>query len=711
MKKMFRLVLFFSVWSVLPVGAQRILTENDQDVDELWRRERDSVETVNVPVGYKVWRIGEQFGDIRQAEPDTLQYMFMNDAFTSGRTGHYNHTGNLGAPRLNRIFMERNSTYDNANFLFARPYDFFLTGPDALLFTNTKSPFTNLTYHSGGGKVNGDDHFKALFATNVNKQTGVGFKIDYLYGRGYYANQANSQFNFTIYGSHLGEKYQLHTMYYANHVKNAENGGLENDAYVTNPESFATSYSTNDMPTNLSRTWSKMHVNTFYLTHRYSFGFRRYYDDKGNLVRSRTQQEGGGKFLRNILSASANDSLGAGREDSIAPLKLRPEFVPVASVIHTLRIDKNNRQFLSNLAKDNFFKDYYLPGDSANDKTDYLRIKNVFALELREGFNKWVKSSLRLFAQHEWERYTLPNLNRMREAYNENHISLGAQLAKEQGRIFHYRVRGEMRTSGSDWGEFNVEGTADFKLPLKRDSLSLHLFGHVKNELPSFYFRHYHARNAWWDNENLNKQFSTRVGGELSYKALKAKVVVENIKNHTYFQEQKTVNTTAEGKYLYAVNVQQHTPNIQIVSAALSHELKLGIFNWNNELTYQLSSEKAVLPLPALNIYSNLFIRFRIAKVLATDFGVDARFFTKYDAPAYSPMIGQFAVQDNASKVSIGNYPMVNVYANFHLKQTRFYIMASHANFSKGTGHPFLVPRHPLNRMVIRFGISWNFYN
>ncbi|MBR1838188.1 MAG: hypothetical protein IJ786_01365, partial [Bacteroidaceae bacterium] len=61
--------------------------------------------------------------------------------------------------------------------------------------------------------------------------------------------------------------------------------------------------------------------------------------------------------------------------------------------------------------------------------------------------------------------------------------------------------------------------------------------------------------------------------------------------------------------------------------------------------------------------------------------------------------------------VKIGGYPVVNAYANFHLKRTRFYIMASHLNYSSGTCRPFLVPHNPINRLIIRFGVSWDFIN
>ena len=117
------------------------------------------------------------------------------------------------------------------------------------------------------------------------------------------------------------------------------------------------------------------------------------------------------------------------------------------------------------------------------------------------------------------------------------------------------------------------------------------------------------------------------------------------------------------------------------------------------------------MPLPSFFGYSNMYILFRIARVLRTEIGADARFYTKYRVPTYSPIVGQYVMQDEAMAVEKGGYPVVNAYINFHLKRTRFYLMASHVNYSSGKGDPFSLPHYPLNQMVIRMGLSWNFDN
>ena len=79
--------------------------------------------------------------------------------------------------------------------------------------------------------------------------------------------------------------------------------------------------------------------------------------------------------------------------------------------------------------------------------------------------------------------------------------------------------------------------------------------------------------------------------------------------------------------------MEQEKGNIQVIAAALKQDFKLGILNLNTEVTYQYSSNQTVLPLPALNAYANIFLKFTIAKVLHTEIGADAWYFTKYCAP------------------------------------------------------------------------------
>ena len=170
--------------------------------------------------------------------------------------------------------------------------------------------------------------------------------------------------------------------------------------------------------------------------------------------------------------------------------------------------------------------------------------------------------------------------------------------------------------------------------------------------------------------------------------------------------------TETNGRSGLTAGVFQEGGNINVFTAQLRQDFRVGILNWENVLTYQNSTNKDVLPLPTMNIFTNLYLKFKIAKVLSVELGADAYYFTKYYAPDYVPQLGQFAIQKNEnSRVELGGYPFVDVYANFHLKRARFFVMMSHVNNASGNKMMFLAPHYPMNGNVLRFGVSWNFYN
>lgn len=717
-----------------------------------------------IPEGIKVWTVDTRFGDRKAAVPDTLSHMFMNSIFTTGLRGDYTTTGNLGAPRINRIVTDRPF---GSQFIFTQPYDFIITPIEQFHFTNTLSPFTNITYNNAGNRTNGEDHLTTKFGVNAGKRLGVGFKFDYLYGRGYYQDQSTAHFNYTMYGSYLGDHYQAHLLMSTNHQKVSENGGITDDNYITHPESYSDKYSTNEIPTALSQNWNRNDNQHIFLTHRYNLGFSRKVpmteeeikakkfamaskkENEAQKRKDKATQEGrldddktvtlqgrpdDAKIMgaepisqkkdnnRVALDKQAADSLlAAEKKTQVDTAWMKKEFVPVTSFIHTLKFDNYRRIYQAYKTPTDFYANTYtvdelLTGDSIYDKTRHYSLKNTFALSLLEGFNKWAKAGLKAFITSELRHFTLPSATGI-DTYNEHNLSFGAQLSKKQGKTFHYDAIAETWLSGEDAGQLKIDGSADLNFKLFGDTLTLTANGFFYRLNPTFYYRHYHSRHAWWDNTNMSKILHSRIQGILNYQKTRTtlRVAVDEIKNYTYFASSHTI--TSGKRVNHAITVNQNSGAIHLLTASLSQDFTFGPLNWESVITYQNSSNKTVLPVPTLNLYSNVYLRFKIAHVLRCDFGADVRYFTKYYAPDYVPSLGQYAVQTNTntagsdSRVEIGNYPVVNVYANFHLKHTRFFIMMSHLNAGTGKKNYFYTPHYPLNQSILRFGLSWNFFN
>ena len=676
-----------------------------------------------IPIGLFMWNIDKRLGDITHVEADTMMYRFQNFNNTDGISGSYNTLGNLGSPRMNRLFMDREVFSET---FFMEPYSFFYTPVNKFMFTNTKSPFTNLSYHRAGNTQDGEDRVRAYFASNINKLSGIGFLLDYTYGRGFYNNQATSLFNGSLYGYYLGDRYNMHAWISSNHIKIGENGGIDDDTYITNPESFSQSFRSKDIPTVLAETWNRNDDQTYFLTHRYNLGFDQSLITKDSIAKLIPADTTLFKSLKDsilrvrietdtLLRKQVRDSLC---QNYITSLALPSRFVPVTSFIHTLNVRHGVHGYYSRETPDFYYTNhYYGDQNQVKDIFDELSVRNTLGIALHEGFNKWAKAGLTAFATHEFRTYNLPyhlgTGGKATQRYTENNISVGGILSKKEGKLLHYKAEGDIVLLGEDVGQFNIDGKADLNFRLFKDTVTLAAHAYMKNLNPSFYYRHYQSQFTWWNND-LNYEFRTRIEGTLHSKKTKTtlRIGVENIKNYTYFGMEKTPYAENYETIGYSHNtvVNQYSGNIQVFSAILNQDFRFGIFNWENEIAYQKASNSAALPLPDLTLYSNLYIKFKIAKVLNLELGGDIRYFTKYYAPDYSPAIGHFVTQDRNSYVSIGNYPICNVYANLLLKHFRFYITGSHINASMN-GNAFLAPHYPINPMVIRFGLSWNFYN
>ena len=750
----------------------------------------DSIQSQHkeIPRGVKVWTVDVRFGDRRPAVPDTLSYMFMNTGLNTGLRGEYNALGNLGSPRQNRIFIDRRP---QSEFFFLDLYDMFIVQPSDFQFTSTLSPITVLTYNTAGNRTNGEDHFKALFAINAGKEWGFGFKFDYLYGRGYYSNQNTSHFNYTMWGSYLGERYQAHLLLSLNHQKVAENGGIANDAYITHPESFNDTYSEEEIPTILQKNWNRNDNQHVFFNQRYSLGFFRKVPMTEEEIKAKQfalksqkakeeQQEkekarrrakaNGEKFDEARYdkekrssgrpedaaiagdvaqggavadSSKAGDRMTVNLEDSVQTETLRKqdaqketaeqwmkeEYVPVTSFIHTVRFDNYRRIYQAyNTPKDFYAQNYFNYGttvnDSIYDRTKHWAFRNTFAVALLEGFNKWAKAGLKAFVSYELRHYELPVMTTPAGAsaaffdgeqkWNQHDVSVGGQLLKTQGRTFHYDISAEAWLAGDRAGQFHIDGHADLGFPLLGDTVQLAATAFLHRSAASFYMEQFHSKHYWWDN-HLDQQIHSRILGEFSLKKTRTQLRVgyDVLKNYTYFGIQND-RTKSGDNYLVqhnALNVRQSGSPVSLLTLQLQQDLRLGILNWQNVLTLQKSSKDDILPVPLFNAYSNLFIRFRIARVLDVDLGVDGRYFTDYYAPEYIPGIGAFGIQETeASRTKIGNYPVLDAYANFQLQHTRFFVMFSHVNSSDG-GDYFFTPHYPLNQRIFRFGISWNFFN
>ena len=623
------------------------------------------------------WSVSEPLGLHYPSTIDTIHLDYHRTMVPSMVSDAWLTTGNYGAPGQNQIFMERPLT---SEFFFEDAIEAWMHNTRTMRYYNTRIPMTLLSHSTGGDKYSNLDRTQLEFSGNVDRKTQVGGAFDYIYSKGSYDVQADKDFTWRLFGSHMGDRYEMQTFFDHYNYTTKESGGITDDRYITDPaevQGGVTRVDNKSIPTRLSSAHSHMEGSQLWLNQRYKVGFYRY------------------------------------RRDSITDTVIDRTYVPVTSFIWTLDFKHAKHQFLnSSGTEDNEFFDHtYLSSEGTNETTSYWRLRNTLGISLLEGFNKYAKFGFAVYGTHEVRRYTqvtdTVTGTTMHEGLEtvpavvphrttQSLLWLGGQLTKQRGSLLRYNATAQFGVLGDVAGEIDLSGDVTTRFKMLGDSVSIKGYGYFKNLSVPYLLKNFVSNHFAWEND-FSKTKRVRVGGELDipFSWTNVNVGYETLTDYIYWD--------ADGLPT------QHSGAIHVLSARLKQGLHFKAFNWDNSVTLQTSSNEEVLPLPKFAIYSNLYATFTIARVLHVQMGVDGNYYTKYYAPVYNPATMTFHSQH---EMECGNFAIMNLYANFKMKQARFFVAWTHFNQKIKSGSAyFATPHYPLNPARLQVGVSVNFVN
>ncbi len=637
-----------------------------------------------VKQGGTAWNIDFPLGFHIPTPLDTLPNNYQTRNIPSLQSLAFATTGNVGGPGENQIFFER---APRAEFFFADALRPWIPTIEKQTFYNVFVPMTQLAYNTGGDKESKLDRLQAVFAGNVNRRIGVQAFMDYLYSKGSYDNQAVKNFSFGFSGYYTGDRYEMQAFWQHYNSMNKENGGITNDLYITKPEEIqggVSSIQPKSIPTRLTGSHNLLIGSNLYMSHAYKIGF----------------------WEEEVV----NDTL------------TRDVYVPLLKFIYSLDWQFGHHTFDNSNAQQNtsFWQNTYLDPDKTHDNTFYGSLRNTLGVSIVEGFKPWAKFGLAGYATFErlsfkqLPRVAVPDQNFDQSSaedgtltplpdgfsyeprHAENTFWVGGEITKDKGEALKIRANANFAIAGAKAGDVNVTGDITSRLRLLGDTVEIAAKALFRNAAQSYLLDHYISNHFAWDN-SFGATRTFRVGGELyiPWTRTRLSAGVENLQNYVYFNEASL--PTQEGG------------SIQIVSASLDQKLSFGIWNWDNKVTWQKTSNSAVLPLPQLALYSDMYIHFKAFRVLDLRIGVDCNFYTKYFAPDYQPATMTFRVQ---KEKKVGAYPLCNGYAMAKLYKVRFYVMWSHLNQGLFGGVDyFSMPHYPINPRRFQMGLSIDFAN
>lgn len=559
-----------------------------------------------------------------------------------------------------RLFEERKEPRD---FIFADPLDPYIASPQDDIDLDTKIPYAHLTYTFNGSDQKKEERLKGLLTRNFGKPLNLGGEVDYIYSRGHYRSNGNKAVSYRLFAGFRSERYEAQAYLSNYYFMTAENGGLTNDGYITNPSQFTDGRRTIDskaFPVRFFDVFNTVRDKQFFLTHRYHLGSRQPFGDT----------------LR---------------------------FVPIATLEHTFAYTANRRHFTSTslTALDTCYPQRYAPADSAlHDRPSSSSLHNTFSLSLREGFRDWVRFGLAAFLRIEQRKYAMPalvddSLSSLPLRSKEFSTYVGGEWSKQQGRFLTYHARGEICLLGDDLGELRLNAHLRTRFPLAGKDAAFSAHASLTNLTPPFFLRRYHSRYFVWNNA-FAREHHALLSASILLDATQTRLHagIRNIRNYIFIQHAAPA---------------QFSGNIQVLSARLAQTFRLGILGWDNQAVLQHSSHPRLLPLPLLCLYSDAWIDLKPVPVLSLRLGCDLHYFTSYHAPYYQPATMLFHLQPPDQSIAVGNFPLLNAYAAFHLKQTHFFVAASNLASLFLSPAYFSLPHYPLNPFLFKAGISVRF--
>lgn len=703
------------------------------------------------------WYLFPRTGDMRLAPIDTMRLNSFHRGHVEGLSIAEAYTSTYASPYQSKVYFDRASDYWGL-FFMSNPYRHLMRLGSRARFFDTKVPYSYLSYHSTGASDTQEQNFRGLISTNLGPNFNIGGEVDIDHAGGVYSSTASHNITYRVFVSYTKGKYEAQAHVWNTNVINQENGGITDMNFIENPDAFIEgrrALQPKDIPTKYKATWNRVNHGSARLNHRYRFGFYRYVDKDGNEVdnpnKEQSQPDGkNGPTIDTTASMNADsmqimtpppavtDSL---RRNSIsAPQAPAPKrrtgksvgqvappdysggeeqkdetrrfFVPVTSLFHDIEYNKIDRTFVSQDPQ--FGVDYPTPAiprlpDTQYYPYDYVyteKLSNTLGMEMIEGFHKWAKLGVAAFVAFDYKHYFQPliteeNAQRLgveRELieHKEHTTYVGGRVSSDSLNFLKYYIWGQIGIEGAQAGEVDLRGDATTYLKFGGKDVQVNAHARMLNSVPTFFLRQYKASLHAWE-QDLKMVQTLSVGGELRIPFTGTRVYAdfETIQNPIY------ANSNAQPE--------QKSSNFRVIAAGIEQKLRWRFLNWENNIVWQSSSDTEVAPLPMLSVYSNLYIRTMIAKVMTLQIGIDGKWHTAYNAPYYEPTTQLFKPQSNV--MIGGKAPVLTAYANAHLKRMRFYLKYYNVGALVLKPSHFSMPYYPQYSPRLMFGLAWDLRN
>ena len=581
----------------------------------------------------------------------------------------YYDLGNPGTPAHDLIFTPQMKSGWDPGW---HAYDVYAFTIDETRFYNTTKPYTELGYLIGS---RAEQMINLTHSQNIKPNWNFEFQYRLINAPGTYQNQNtnHNNYRFASWYQSKSKRYQAFLALVGSKLQASDNGGIRNindldsNAYTdrfnvpTKIGGYAI-YSPNPFTTVVT-------TGTFYSTGTYLL--RQQYDIIG------------------IKDSVVTDS-------TVTQL-----FYPKFRAAQTIQYSTYYYRFIDQ----NPDSIYYINNYNFISTPDTLRLKDSWK-ELINDFSLYQFPDSKNPQQFFKAGISIQNLSGQFDAGSRTAYNVfvhGEYRNKTRNQKWDIEANGKFYLNGFNAGDYNAS------ISLKRlisSNLGYFQVGFQNvNRTPSFVFDK-ESSFGFGVPGNLGKENSTNLFASIEQPKRKLKLTA------SYF----LINNYAYAYDYYKAGQQSNPFNVLEVSLDKVIVLHKN-WIWRLSLVLQQKAGASPINIPFLYTLNKIGYEGKLGfKNLNIAFGAEFRYFTAYHADGYSPVTGQFFVQNQTTIRQ--NLPDITGYLHLRIRSFTAYVRAENLNTMQigangfgFTNYNFVAPNYPYPGLRLRFGIFWTFVN
>jgi len=579
--------------------------------------------------------------------------------------------GNLGTASRSLLFSPNLEAGFDPGF---HAFDIYKFKPAQVRFFNTTRPYSQIDYLLGSRT---EQIIQLTHTQNIKPNWNFSFQYRLINSPGFFKNQKTNHNNylFTSRFQSKNQRYNNYLMLVGNRLQAAENGGIVDTTDYLNNSIYKDRF---NIPTKLGG------------------------DDPFSANFFSTKITTGNKYSE--FTAILRQQYDLGRKDSIVTdSTVIPLFYPRLRFEHTLQFDNDKYIYLDNAGDSIYYEKYY--DTTLRYRTDTFRLQEKWQI-LTNDFSIYQFPDAKNLQQFIRIGLTIQNISGQIASGKKNFFNTFGHAEyrnKTRNQLWDIEANGKLFFTGFNSGDYEANISLQRLLGKKIGYIQLGFQN--TSRTPSFLFDNRSSFYLLKTAQNFKKENNTHLFASYFLPAFKLRLT-----GHYYL----STNYTYIRNY-YQIN--QNAGLFNVLQIAIEKSFKLAKhLNWHADLYFQQAIGNAPVNLPT--IYS----RNRIAyegnlgfKNLDMALGLEVRYRSSYKADGYSPVLGQFYVQDS---ITIKNpLPDIAAYVHFRIRPFKLFFRVENLNTARSLGgfgftnNNLTAPGYAMPGLQMRLGVYWGFVN